>query len=207
VVVAALVLALLLSGAWDSVWELFSERERVQRAVDAAGPWTPAMYVLLLLAQAVVAPLPAPVIAVAGGYAFGAFEGFLLTWLGCTLGAAACFGLSRAFGRRFVSGSERFRGLDRRMNEHGAVVVFVLRLIPLISFDAISYAAGLSGIPFGKFLLATALGMAPGTFAFVYLGVASPGQAQYAVFAGLAVLGVAAYVYLGRRLRLPGRVE
>jgi len=79
-------------------------------------------------------------------------------------------------------------------------LVFVLRLIPVVSFDVISYAAGLTRIPFWKFLLATALGMAPGTFAFVYLGGASPGPGLYAALGGLAVLAIAAYAYYRRRL-------
>ncbi len=117
-----------------------------------------------------------------------------------------CFGISRAFGRRFVRESGRAKRLDAYVEQHGALVVFVLRLIPIFSFDAISYAAGLSSMRFGKFCLATALGMAPGTFAFVYLGRASPGSGLYVVLGALAVLAVGAYAYFRRRL-LPKRVK
>ena len=112
---------------------------------------------------------------------------------------------SRAFGRGFVASSARLERLDRYVATHGAILVFVLRLIPLVSFDAISYAAGLSGMPFGKFLLAAAVGMAPGTFVFVYLGGASPGVGVWAALVGLAVLAVAAYAYLRLRLRYRSR--
>ncbi len=149
----------------------------------------------MLVVQAVLAPLPAPAVAVAGGYTFGAFEGFILTWVGALLGGMGCFVLSRVFGRRFVVYSDRFKGVDRYIEEHGAVMIFVLRLIPLISFDAISYGAGLSGISFWKFFVATALGMSPGTFVFVYLGGASPGPSVYAALGGLAILAVGAYAY------------
>ncbi len=193
-------LALWWTGAWQPLWELFSDRERIRQTVEGFGPLAPAVFVLLLVAQAVLAPLPAPALAAAGGYVFGAFWGFVLTWLGALLGGVLCFALSRALGRGFVARSARLEGLDRRMEEHGAVIVFVLRLIPVVSFDAISYAAGLTRIPFWKFLLATALGMAPGTFVFVYLGGASPGPGLYAALAGLAALAVAAYVYYRRNL-------
>ena len=93
-----------------------------------------------------MAPLPAPAVAVAGGYTFGTFEGFVLTWLGALLGGVGSFALSRKFGRRFLVGSDRVRRLDRYAEEHGAFMIFLLRLIPLVSFDAISYTAGLSGI-------------------------------------------------------------
>ncbi|MEJ7843694.1 MAG: TVP38/TMEM64 family protein [Rubrobacter sp.] len=199
-VVAAAALGLWWTGAWEPVWEIFTDRERARQVVESAGPWAPALYVLLLAAQAVLAPLPAPAVAVAGGFIFGVYKGFLLTWLGALLGGTACFALARIFGRRFVARSARAGRLDPYVEEHGAVLVFVLRLIPVVSFDVISYAAGLTRIPFWKFLLATALGMAPGTFAFVYLGGASPGPGLYAALGGLAVLAIAAYAYYRRRL-------
>lgn len=201
--VCAAVIALVSSGAWDGLWELFSERDIIRRFVEDAGLLAPAAYVLLLLLQAVFAPLPAPAVAVAGGYVFGITEGFFLTWAGALLGGAACFGLSRTLGRRFVSQSGRMEKIDAYAKKHGAFAVFVLRLVPLISFDAVSYVAGLSGIPFRKFLLATALGMAPGTFVFVYLGGASPGPVAYGALIALAVLGTAAYACFGRGPRPP----
>lgn len=196
--VAALIL--FFTGEAGILWQFFSDRERIQQLVDGAGLLAPAIYVLLLVVQAVVAPLPAPAVAMAGGYSFGTLEGFLLTWAGALLGGVLSFGLSRFFGRGFVADSARVVRLDRYVEEHGAIVVFVLRLIPLVSFDAISYAAGLSSLSFGRFLLATALGMAPGTFVFVYLGGASPGAGVWAALLGLAVLAIAAYLYFRRNL-------
>ena len=205
VAVGTVTLTLWWTGEVRLLWELFSDREQIQQTVQGAGLLASAVYVLLFIVQAVVAPLPAPAVAVAGGYTFGTFEGFVLTWLGALLGGVGSFALSRKFGRRFLVGSDRVRRLDRYAEEHGAFMIFLLRLIPLVSFDAISYTAGLSGISFRKFLLATAFGMAPGTFVFVYLGGASPGWGIYAALGGLAVLAAVAYVllrrYLGHRSR------
>ena len=103
--------------------------------------------------------------------------------------------------------SARAVRLDRFVEEHGAVLIFVLRLIPLVSFDAISYAAGLSSIRFRAFLLATALGMAPGTFAFVFLGGSESGPWTWAVLLGLAVLAIVAYVFYRRSFGAPPRVR
>lgn len=186
-------------------WELFSDRERLRQTVSSAGAWAPAVFVLLLVVQAVLAPLPAPAVATAGGYLFGILQGFVLTWLGALLGGILCFVLSRAFGRGFVERSTRLKGFDRYVQEHGAIAIFVLRLVPIISFDAISYAAGLTGLSFWRFLIATALGMAPGTFVFVYLGSAEPGPGIYAALVGLAVLAVAAYAYYRRLQRVERR--
>ena len=179
-------------------WELLSDRRRVQRIIEDFGPAAPVVYLGLLAAQSVLAPLPAPAVAAAGGYVFGTGWGFVLTWLGVLLGGSLCFWISRLFGREHVTRSGRLKGLDRRVEEHGAIIVFALRLIPLISFDVISYAAGLTGLSFWRFFLATALGSAPGTFVFVYLGGASPGPGLYAALGGLAILALAAYAYFRR---------
>lgn len=196
--VAGVVVLLWSTGVGAFLWDVFSDRERLQRALDEAGALAPLLYVALLIVQAVIAPLPAPALAIAGGYGFGVVEGFLLTWAGSLIGGVISFGISRRFGRGMVAGSGPAKRLDRFFEEHGAVLVFVLRLIPLVSFDAISYAAGLSGIRFRGFLLATALGMAPGTFAFVYLGGSDPGLWTWVVLLGLAGLAAGAYVFRRR---------
>lgn len=165
------------------------------------------VYLAFLVVQAVVAPLPAPAVAMAGGYSFGVAEGFLLTWVGCLIGGVISFGISRLFGRDFVAGSVRGARLDRYVEEHGVVLILVLRLIPLVSFDAISYAAGLSGIRFRSFFVATALGMLPGTFAFVYFGGAQAGPGTWAMLAGLGVLAFGAYLYQRRFFGLRRRVR
>ena len=206
-VVAGVAILLWLTGWGTSLWEVFSDRGRLQGMLAAAGPLAPVLYVALLVVQAVAAPLPAPALVLAGGYGFGVVEGFFLTWLGCLLGGVVSFAISRRFGRRFVASSPRAARLDRFAEEHGAVLVFVLRLIPLVSFDAISYAAGLSSIRFGRFLLATALGMAPGTFAFVYLGGSGGGPGTWAVLIGLAALAIAAYAFRRRFLKAPTRAR
>ncbi len=207
VAACVVVLVLVLTGWGAFLWEVFSDRERVQRVLDGAGTLAPLLYVGFLIVQAVIAPLPAPALAIAGGYGFGVVEGFFLTWAGSLAGGVISFGISRRFGRRYVAGSARAVRLDRFVEEHGAVLIFVLRLIPLVSFDAISYAAGLSSIRFRGFLLATALGMMPGTFAFVYLGGSGSGLWTWAVLLGLAVLAGAAYVFQRRFFRGRPRVR
>ena len=208
VVLVVLVLVVLwLTGWGESLWALFSDRERIQRVVDDAGTLAPIVFVVLLVAQAVLAPLPAPALAMGAGYSFGVYQGFLLTWIGALLGGVISFWISRLLGRNFVAGSERMQRLDRYVDEHGTITIFILRLLPLVSFDVISYAAGLSGISFWRFLLATALGMLPGTLAFVYLGGASSGTGVALALIGLSVLATVAYLYQRRRLKLRRRVR
>ncbi len=203
----AAVVILWLTGFGESLWGLLSDRERMQRVVDDAALLAPVVYVILLVIQAVLAPLPAPALAMGAGYSFGIYEGCLLTWFGALLGGVISFWISRWFGRDFVAGSERMQRLDRYVDQHGAITIFILRLLPLVSFDAISYAAGLSSISFWRFFVATALGMLPGTVAFVYLGGASSSTGFVLVLIGLSLLATAAYVYQRRKLKLRRRVR
>jgi uncharacterized membrane protein YdjX (TVP38/TMEM64 family) len=206
-VVLAGLLALWLTGSGEFLWELFSDRERLQRVVADAGVLAPVVYVIFLVVQAVLAPLPAPALAMGAGYSFGIYQGFLLTWGGALVGGVISFWISRLFGRDFVAGGQRMQRLDRYVDEHGAITIFVLRLLPLVSFDVISYAAGLSSISFWRFFVATALGMLPGTFAFVYLGGASSSTGFAVALIALAVLAVAAYLYGRRNLTVRRRVK
>ena len=90
------------------------------------------------------------------------------------LGAAGTFYLTRLLGvdfvRRFEKNDSLLKKVDDISQVHGAKVIFIGRLLPFISFDFLSYAAGLSKIPANKFFIATGLGMLPGTLAYVTLG-------------------------------------
>lgn len=78
-VVCVVALVLALTGWGASLWGVFSDRERVQQAIDGTGAFAPPVYLALLVFQVVIAPLPAPAVAIAGGCSFGVVEGFLLT--------------------------------------------------------------------------------------------------------------------------------
>lgn len=186
---------------------LFSDRERIQRVVADTGVLAPVVFVGLIVAQAVLGPLPAPALAMGAGYSFGIYEGFLLTWFGCLVGGVISFWISCRVGRDLVAGSERMQRLDRFVDEYGAITIFVPRLLPLVSFDATSYATGLSCISFWRFFVATAFGMLPGTLAFLYLGGASSSTGFALALIGLSVLATAAYLYQRRRLELRHRVR
>lgn len=103
-VVCVVALVLVLTGWGALLWEVFSDRERIRQTIDGAGAFAPLVYLALLVVQAVIAPLPAPAVAIAGGYTFGVVEGFLLTWAGSLTGGVISFGVSRIFGRGLVEG-------------------------------------------------------------------------------------------------------
>ena len=171
------------------------------------GAWAPVVSAALMVLQALAAFLPSFLLGLANGLAFGGFWGGMLSLVSAALAAAISFGIARAVGRTPVEalvGRESLGAADRWFERHGAYAVLVARLIPFVSFDAISYAAGLTRMGFWRFLGATTIGMAPATFVYSYLGERAP---QYTglllVFFGLFVAAaVVAGVVRRRRERV-----
>lgn len=154
------------------------------------GIWAPFASIFLMILQAVAAPVPAIFIAFANGLTFGVFWGALLTVVGQTIAAIVCFVIARALGREPIEALAGKFGLetaDRWFTRWGARGIFLLRLLPGISFDVISYAAGLTGMRFTSFVAATALGVAPQAFLYAYLIREAP-QAAWAFYAAAWLL-------------------
>lgn len=136
------------------------------------GAWGPVAIIALLVLAILVSPIPSAPIALAAGAAYGHAWGTLYVMAGAELGAMAAFGISRALGhdamrRRF---GERLEiGLLGSQNALMGIV-FVSRVLPFISFDLVSYAAGLTILSFWRFALATLAGVAPASFLLAHFG-------------------------------------
>lgn len=169
------------------------------------GVWAPVASLFLMVLQAVAAPVPAVLVAFANGLAFGVVWGGLLTVAGQTLAAAICFAIARALGREPVEALAGKFGLetaDSWLTRWGARGILLMRLVPGISFDVISYGAGLTGIGFRPFIAATAIGVTPQAFLYAYLIRESP-QSAWLFYLGtwliIGVIGTAAIVRVRRR--------
>lgn len=177
------------------------------------GLWAPVASLLLMVLQAIVAPVPSFLITFANGLAFGVFWGWMLSLFGHVLAAAVCFWISRSLGRvpvEVLVGRVGLESADRWFARWGMYAVFVGRLIPGIAFDVISYAAGLTRMRFGAFILATALGIFPQTFLYSYLGRQAPEYVGlFFVTSGIVVAAVVVAALLRRkRARKPnGRIR
>lgn len=128
------------------------------------------IYVLFYIIGTVVL-LPGTVLSFAGAVLFGPWEGTLYTWIGATIGAVLAFFLAKALGRDFVDRllKGKFQAFDERIRDNGFMGLLILRLIPLFPFNGINFGSGLTSIRFRDYLLATAIGIIPGTFVFQYL--------------------------------------
>ena len=141
------------------------------------GAWAPVASAALMVLQALAAFVPSFLLGLANGLAFGAFWGGMLSLVSAALAASISFGIARAVGRAPVEalvGRESLGRADGWFERHGAYAVLIARLTPVVSFDAISYAAGLTRMGFWRFLGATTIGMAPATFVYSYLGERAP---------------------------------
>jgi uncharacterized membrane protein YdjX (TVP38/TMEM64 family) len=186
VVVAAAVVVAVVVGLPDV--------ESLRAGIAAAGPAAPVLFVLLY-AVATLAPLPKNVLSTVAGVLFGLVPGVALVLLAALLGAAGAFGLGRLLGRGAV---ERFTGarvarVDELLRRRGLLAVIGVRLVPVVPFTAVNYAAGLTAVRIRDYALGTALGIIPGTIAFVALGAygSSPGSWPFVV-AVVALVGLTA---------------
>jgi uncharacterized membrane protein YdjX (TVP38/TMEM64 family) len=184
--------------------------------IHALGPAAPVAFIAIY-ALAVVALIPASLLTIAGGAVFGLVRGVAYALTGATLGSTVAFLLGRHAFRRFVAqrlaSMPRFTAVERAVSANGRRIVFLLRLSPLVPFNFLNYALGLTTISVADFVLAS-IGMIPGTVVYAYGGkvtgeaLALAGQAQvpkdasyYAVLLAGLVATVAATTVVTRTAR------
>lgn len=140
------------------------------------GPWAPLVYAAVYV---IVSPIPflATVMSAAGGLLFGPAQGTLYAIAVATVSALVPFFLARRLGREWVVSKlrgKRLEGVYRQFNEgRGFLFVMLMRLVPIFPWEVQNYAAGLTAISPLTFLLATGLGIIPGTFAHAFIGSAA----------------------------------
>jgi uncharacterized membrane protein YdjX (TVP38/TMEM64 family) len=146
--------------------------EAVEAEIQAFGIWGVAVAILLMVLHSFV-PFPAELVAMANGMLFGLVFGTLITWTGAMLGAYLAFGLARGLGRPFVHamvGERQRAAIDRWAERQGAGILLFSRLVPVISFNLVNYAAGLTAISWWTFTWTTGLGILPLTCLMVVVG-------------------------------------
>jgi uncharacterized membrane protein YdjX (TVP38/TMEM64 family) len=137
-------------------------------------------------AMATVLLAPGAILTIGAGFAFGLWKGFLAVSAGSTLGAALAFLVARFIARDKIEAiaqqNKKFRRIDGAIGKEGAKLIFLLRLSPVIPFNLSNYFYGLTGVRFWPYVVASWIGMMPGTLLYVYIGTA--GKAAVAAAAG-----------------------
>jgi uncharacterized membrane protein YdjX (TVP38/TMEM64 family) len=160
-----------------SVWLLLEHSEwfrnpaLVKVEVLRWGVWGPVVFMLLYA----VGPsflVPGAVMTIAGGLAFGTAWGSVYSLIGGDAGAILAFAAGRFLGKSFVEQivGERFQSMLQKIAKHGFQIIFYLRMVPVIPYNALNLLAGASPISFHDYFWATMVGMIPGTILFAFLG-------------------------------------
>lgn len=203
----ALVLVLLLAGGAALVATVgVPPVEEIRSWARQAG-WAGPVLFAALYAGLSLTPAPVVVLSIGAGVLFGLPVAAGSVLVGALGGAAIGFGLARVLGRATVRqlGGDRLARLDEMLRRRGVLAVIVVRLVPLLPFTTLNYACGLTAVRARDYLLGTALGIVPGTLAYVTIGAfeATPGSAPVLLaLGGLAVLAVAGVVTARRRDQL-----
>lgn len=137
------------------------------------GIWGVAATIGLMVVHSFI-PFPAEFVALAAGMIYGPFWGTAITWVGAMLGALLAFGLARWLGRPFIEAvlpERHWTAVDEWTERQGASTLLISRLIPVIAFNLINYAAGLTKLSWFTFIWATGIGILPLTTLMVVMGV------------------------------------
>lgn len=167
----------------------------LQAQLAALGFWAPLLYVLAYII-ATLCLLPSTPLNLSGGALFGVWQGTLWTTLGAMLAAAIAFALSRSLARQWLQ--QKFHGkwqsLDHELARDGGFYIFAVRLLPLLPYGLVNFAAGLTRLSWRGYLVGTLLGTVPGIFPFVLLGSSGLNAVQTGevvpVVAALAMIGL-----------------
>jgi len=208
----ALKIAIIVILIGGSIWllmahsEWFRDPKLVKVEVLQWGLWGPVVFIVLYA----VGPsflVPGAVMTIAGGLAFGTMRGSVYSLIGGDAGALIAFAAGRFLGKSFVEQvvGERFQSMLQKIAKHGFQIIFYLRMVPVIPYNALNLLAGASPIAFRDYFWATMIGMIPGTILFAFLGDAlwHPLSPKFL----LALLLIAASVGCGEIYRRWSRVK
>jgi uncharacterized membrane protein YdjX (TVP38/TMEM64 family) len=146
-----------------------------QRWTIGLGFWAPVIYGAVYVVAAVLL-VPGALLTIGAGLLFGAVRGTVLVVVSATTAAALAFLVARHLARerveRWAARNPRFQAIDAAIREQGWKVVALLRLSPLVPFSVSNYLYGLTAVRFWPYVLASAIGMVPGTLLYVSIGAA-----------------------------------
>lgn len=184
-------LAILAFFLWKPLAFLFSDIAILKNFILKFGFYSFLIFILLVILQVMLAPVPGQIIGVAGGYVFGAFFGTIYSMIGLVIGSFIVFSLSRKFGRPFVEliiKKETLKKFDFFSHKNASFILFLLYLLPAIPDDALCYIAGLTKIRIRTLLIISAIGRFPG---FLVLNIVGSGLSSQNYVFSLSLLIIA----------------
>ncbi|MFC1570684.1 VTT domain-containing protein [Candidatus Omnitrophota bacterium] len=140
--------------------------------IQSFGNLSAVVYVAAYVLNTISVVPPIAPLSLAAGLAFGTAWGSVLLFTAAIIGTSATFMISRFFGRGLIEKAlkGRFKKLDQKLEENGFLTVLFFRVIPLVPYEVLNYACGLSKIKFRDYFLATLLGLIPGVAVASFFG-------------------------------------
>ena len=169
-IILLVVAALIVGAALITPYILFRDELQEWIETDVAdwieqlGPWGPIAYIAFFAGSMLFAPVPTAPAPIIAATVFGGALGFLYTLIGTAIGSAICFWLARKLGRpmlRRLMSQGAVDKVDELGERLGLRLLIVLRLFPIAGVDYVSYAAGLTQMRFGIYIVVSVLASAP----------------------------------------------
>lgn len=189
-----LVFGVFAATAWYyfSIYDRFNS-ENVQAFIRGFGAWAPVVFAVLYTISAPI-PLVSWVLSPLGGLLFGTFWGTLLVIGVATVSSLIPFTLSRVLGQEWVESRVKGKKLDdiyqRSEGQGGFLFILMMRLIPLLPWEVQNYVAGLTKVSLPVYIIATAMGIVPGSLGLVLLGDAITDPTSWKLVAAIALNAV-----------------
>lgn len=177
--------------------------DSLKQYILSYGALAPIISFILMLVQSVAAPLPAFLITFSNAALFGWVWGAVLSWSSAMAGAALCFFIAKFLGRDVVerlTSKYAIDSIDEFFDKYGKYTILVCRLLPFISFDIVSYAAGLTSMKFLPFFIATGIGQLPATIVYSYVGGMLTGGAKLFVTGLMILFALSVMIYMFKKI-------
>ena len=177
--------------------------DQMKNFISKYGKWAMLISAFLMVFQSIAAPLPAFFIPLTNANLFGWWQGCILSWASAMLGAAVCFFIARILGRDVVEKlctKGALLSIEQFFDKYGKKCILIARLLPFISFDIVSYAAGLTAMDFWGFFIATGIGQLPACIVYSYVGGMLTGGAKMLFIGLLCLFALAIFVTLIRQI-------
>ena len=186
---------------------LYRDKYFLRDTVAAWGWMAPVVFIVIQALQVVISPIPGEITGPVGGALFGTAWAVVYSTVGLTVGTLICFGIGRRWGEPLVRpwlSEHHWNKMNFILEAEGAILCFILYLIPGFPKDIISYLWGISPMPFWVFAVVSTVARIPGTWISSYFG-AHVGEQQY-LYAGAFIAAITAiclpvYYYRDRLIR------
>lgn len=171
--------------------------------IRSFGAWAVVISFSLMIFQSIAAPIPAFLITFANAAIFGWWQGAFLSWTSAMAGAALCFFIANILGRDVaekLTSKTALESIDVFFEKYGKHTILICRLLPFMSFDIVSYAAGLTSMSFMSFIVATGIGQLPATLIYSYVGGMLTGGAKKFVMGLLILFAVSVLIFMIKKI-------